>query len=160
MTTRQTTSSHDPSRSFAQARLGVVRCSGALGPLAPVVVATEELAVVLAGEPTVAVGDDVVALAAVGWLVAVGVDATAVSNVEEAAHHAGEGPLAGGLDGPRPCLVEQDGFELCLVEPGGHRRGGDNLAGGQLAKMLEPLRTEHQGEQRLGANAVGGHGGG
>ena len=126
----------------------------------PVVRWAAGVAVELAGRSALAVGHEVVDVAAVGGFVATGgVLAAAVSGDDRFAQGAGERASAGhGDDGRRP--VEEDRFQVGPVEVGDELAGGDDGAVPQLAEPGHAVVADRDAEQGAGPLGVVRSGGG
>ncbi len=120
--------------------------------------ATAHLSVLLGGETTGGVGDDVVGLAPVGSLVAVLVGALAVAQLDAPPGGPGEQP-GGGTDLDPVGRSEHRPFDQGLVEPGHERTRGDHRPLGQLEDpSLHRLVADQDTEQGNRSSPVGGSG--
>src|SRR3984957_17976094 len=104
-----------------------------LGPLAaqPVVEPAEQPAVLLGGGPTLGIGHDVVDLAVLEALVAVGVGTAPVPDLDGPSGGPGEQPGGGAHLDPAPGL-EHRPLQVGLVQPGEEGPGGEDPAPGPV----------------------------
>ena len=154
---RPTGESRGARRPLRPPSAGAAGAGAALALVAQAVVEpTEQAPVLLGGRSTGGPGLDVVALAALGGLVAVGVRADAVAQLdgpagpaaEQARPHADVDPVAEGKDGP---------LEVGRVHPRGKGRGGEHRGVLELGDpSVEGLIADEDRKERGGADAVSG----